>query len=185
MSTPVSERSLHLVQADGAQWLPAVAAIFVEYAGSIATHAASLNQQRFDVELAGLPGKYAPPSGRLYLAVETAPGAKSPLDPATALVAGCAALRPMPADDPRIGPGCAEIKRMYVRPAFRRRGIARLLCEQLIADARTIGYHTLKLDTGDDFAPAIALYTSLGFRPCPRFNDDPQEDTLWFELSLG
>lgn len=178
----MSDQRAIIVEAHDPQWLPAVAAIFAEYAASISSHCASLNQQRFDAELAGLPGLYAPPAGRLYLAIDPAGG--SALTPSTAAVAGCAALRPLPATDPRIGPGCAEVKRMYVRPQFRRRGLAQGLCERLIADAAAIGYRRLKLDTGDDFHAAIALYESLGFRRCERYNDDPQANTLWFEREL-
>ncbi len=165
-----------IIDAHETDQLGAVAEIFVEYARSIESHAASLNQQRFDEELTSLPGRYAPPSGRLLLAVVRSNGIQR--------VAGCAALRPMQADDPRVGPGCCELKRMYVRPDFRRMGLGRRLCERLISEARTIGYRTMKLDTGEDFHAAIALYEAMGFRPCPRFNDDPQADTRWFERAL-
>jgi putative acetyltransferase len=167
---------VRIIDAHAPEYLDAVREIFVEYARSIQSHAASLNQQRFDAELATIPGRYAPPAGRILLAVLRAGDLER--------VAGCAALRPMPAEDPRVGPGCCELKRMYVRPEYRRMGLGRRLCERLIHEARAIGYRTMKLDTGEDFHAAIALYESMGFRPCPRFNDDPQPDTRWFERAI-
>jgi ribosomal protein S18 acetylase RimI-like enzyme len=76
------------------------------------------------------------------------------------------------------------MKRLYVRPDHRKSGLGRNLCKQLISEARAIGYARMKLDTSADMHAAIALYTSLGFTPCERYNDDPLDDTLWFELRL-
>jgi GNAT superfamily N-acetyltransferase len=71
------------------------------------------------------------------------------------------------------------MKRMFVKPAFRGRGIGRLLGEQLIAKARAAGYVLMKLDTETTFVEATALYRSLGFVEVPRYNDDPLEHTIW------
>jgi GNAT superfamily N-acetyltransferase len=145
------------------------AELFAEYADSIADIAGpSLQYQGFASELSSLPGAYGRPRGCIFLAIVN----YRPV--------GCIALRPLPA----LGPDVCELKRMYVRPKFRKRGIARMLANRLIAEARAIGYRTMKLDTSDTMHAAIALYRSLGFVPCERYNDDPMDDTLWFELKL-
>jgi putative acetyltransferase len=99
--------------------------LFREYA---ADSAIDLCFQNFEEELAGLPGAYSPPSGRLFLAHSDGQ------------LAACGALRPF-------AEGVCEMKRLFVRPAFRGRGIGRALAERLIAEARTIGYHAMRLDT--------------------------------------
>lgn len=143
-----------------------------EYGASIADVAAcSLEHQGFEAELASLPGRYAPSKGgRLLVAlVDERP-------------AGCIALRALP----DLGPGVCEMKRMYVRPAFRGRGLGRLLAERLLAEAKGAGYTLMKLDTdtAPKFAAAIALYRSLGFVECERYNADPDPKTMWFERGL-
>jgi putative acetyltransferase len=146
--------------------------LFAEYGASIAHLAgASLNAQRFDEELVTLPGRYAEPRGRIYLALADGAGV------------GCAALRPidtLPGDAGPVG----ELKRMYVRPTWRGRGLGRLLIDRIIADAREAGYGTLKLDTDPRLEAANALYQSLGFGPTPKFNNDPDPTTLYFALPL-
>lgn len=97
-------------------------------------------------EIAGLPGLYSPPDGRLLLATDDGQPA------------GCVGLK-------NLGDGKCEIKRMYVRPAFRGQGIARKLVERLIQDATAIGYQAVYLDTHIDLKPAHALYYSYGFQP--------------------
>lgn len=146
--------------------------LFAEYAASIAHLAgASLNAQRFDEELATLPGRYAEPHGRIYIAlVNDQP-------------AGCAALRPIDSLPGDAGPVC-ELKRMYVRPAHRGQHLGRLLITQVLTDARAIGYATMKLDTDPRLAAANALYKSLGFTPTPKFNNDPDPCTLYLALRL-
>lgn len=143
-----------------------------EYGVSIADVAAcSLEHQRFDEELANLPGRYAPSrGGRLFIAMV----GDQP--------AGCIALRAIP----ELGPHVCEMKRMYVRPEFRGLKLGRVLAERLIAEAPAIGYTLMKLDTDTDarFAAAIALYRSLGFVECHRYNADPDPKTLWFEKAL-
>ena len=93
---------------------------------------------------------------------------------------GCIALRPLD----NLGPEVCELKRMYVRPAHRGTGLGRLLCQAVIDRARAAGYTVMKLDTDATFAAAIGLYRSMGFVECERYNDDPMEDTLWFEKKL-
>ena len=136
--------------------------LFHEYETSLGI---SLCFQGFEEELAGLPGAYAPPRGRLLLArEENAP-------------AGCGALRPL-ADD------ICEMKRLYVRQAFRGRGVGRLLAGSLIAEARTIGYARMRLDTLPSMTAAIPLYRSLGFREIPPYTKNPVPGALFLEKEL-
>ena len=119
----------------------------------------------FAKEIAGLPGQYAPPTGQLLLAqVNFQP-------------AGCAALRGL---EERI----CEMKRLFVRPEFRRRKLGLELAEAIIADARRIGYGAMRLDTLPSMAAACALYQTLGFRAIPRYNDNPSEGVIYLELKL-
>lgn len=140
----------------------------IEYRDSIAT---SLVSQNFDAEMAGLPGRYAPPSGCILLAVTPEDGP-----------VGCIALREL--DPSTLGRTC-EMKRLYVKPSHRRFGVGRAMCLELIARARSLGYAAMRLDTDSAMTPAVALYRSLGFQPIAKYNDDPIPDTLFFELALG
>lgn len=143
--------------------------LFAEYARVIEPLAGcSLQYQKFDAELTSLPGLYAPPRGCILIAL------------ADGQPAGCIALRPLPA----LGPGACEMKRMYVRPEFRGRGIGRMLAARLLTEAAAAGYSIMKLDTSSTMHEAMGLYRSLGFVECPRYNDDPMDDTLWFERRL-
>jgi GNAT superfamily N-acetyltransferase len=162
---------VRLVDASGPPWIEIACELIREYGGTIADIAAcSLQHQQFDRELAELPGAYAPPGGRLLVAL--AGGAP----------AGCIALRPIE----RLGPGVCEMKRMYVQPAYRGLGIGRLLAERLLEEARTAGYTLMKLDSDvhPRFAAAVALYRSLGFTDCENYNGDPDPHTVWMERPL-
>jgi len=140
-----------------------VRALFLEYAAWLKV---DLCFQGFEQELAGLPGKYAPPHGRLLLAsVDGAP-------------AGCIALRPL---ESAIG----EVKRLYVRPEFRGRGIAKKLAAELVAAARAIGYARLRLDTLEFMRDAAALYRSLGFVEIAPYYDNPLQGAVYMELKLS
>ena len=147
--------------------LETVRALFREYASRLDF---SLEYQGFERELATLPGRYAPPRGCILLARRA--GAAE----------GCVALREIQIAG-EAGPIC-EMKRLYLRPSARGRGLGRRLCEELIARAAAMGYAKMKLDTSSDMHAAVALYEGLGFRPCAKYNDDPMECTLYFELSL-
>src|SRR5258706_2607101 len=115
---------VNLVQANAARELKLVAELFREYSLEIGL---DLCFQNFEEELRTLPGNYAPSRGRLYLLFDDG------------IVAGCAGLRPLEGD-------AAEIKRLYVRPQFRKHGFGRLLAEKLVQDARQIGYRSIYLD---------------------------------------
>jgi len=119
----------------------------------------------FGKEIAGLPGPYSPPAGQLLLAE---------LDDRSA---GCVALRKL--DD-----GVCEMKRLYVRPAFRGRHLGRQLAEVIIMEARQIGYRAMRLDTLSSMVAGRALYQSLGFRAIPRYNDTPGPGVIHLELEL-
>jgi putative acetyltransferase len=137
--------------------------LFREYEKSLGV---SLCFQGFEQELAGLPGAYARPRGRLLLAR------------VAGMPAGCGALRPL-AD------GEAEMKRLYVRPDYRGMGLGRTLAECIVDDARAIGYRALKLDTLPAMAQAQALYRSLGFVDCDRYNDNPVGGVRFLALDLA
>jgi len=138
--------------------------LFEEYAAWLGI---SLAYQNFYRELATLPGKYAPPAGRLLLAR------------CDGVPAGCGAFRPLE-------PAICEMKRLYVRPAFRGNSIGRKLAEQLIDDATACGYAAMRLDTMAGRMPeAYRLYRALGFREIPAYYVSPHSDTSYMELRLA
>ena len=138
--------------------------LFEEYAASIDI---SLCFQNFDKELAQLPGQYVPPAGRLILAIENSQ------------VAGCVALRP-------IGEGVCEMKRLYVRPNFRGRGLGRDLTERIMSEARDIGYKVMRLDTlPGKMDLALGMYRSLGFREIEPYYPNPVAGAVFMELALS
>jgi ribosomal protein S18 acetylase RimI-like enzyme len=148
--------------ADGPADVAFARSLFEEYQASLGF---SLCFQNFDAELAGLPGAYAPPEGRLILAF----AGEEP--------AGCVAFR-------KIGEGICEMKRLWVRPAFRGAGLGRRLAEDVLREARGSGYTRVRLDTLPSMAAAQALYVSLGFSDIPPYNDHPIEGTRFMEAIL-
>jgi ribosomal protein S18 acetylase RimI-like enzyme len=137
--------------------------LFREYADSLGF---DLCFQDFEQELAGLPGQYAPPSGCLLLAtVGDEP-------------AGCVALK-------RLADGVCEMKRLYVRSRHRGTGLGRTLAEQLIREAKRLGYDAIRLDTVPSrMGAAVGLYRALGFRDIPAYCFNPIAGALFMELRL-
>jgi len=146
--------------------LDALRLIFQEYAGSLPI---SLDFQGFDEELKNLPGEYVEPRGCVLLA--TVAGE----------TAGCVALRPL--DNVDYSNAC-EMKRLYVRPNFRRLGLGRLLTEYLLDAATMAGYSTVLLDTLDDMEAARELYTDLGFEEIPPFYHSPIAGAHYLKVDL-
>jgi putative acetyltransferase len=152
---------MEVVDGHVAERVPVVRALFEEYAEALGV---DLGFQDFERELAELPGDYVPPGGRLLLALDPEP-------------AGCVALRPFE-------PGVCEMKRLYVRPAYRGSGFGRLLAEQIVAAGRDAGYERMRLDTLPTMAAARALYESLGFVEIEPYRPNPVHGTTYFELAL-
>ena len=143
--------------------LQEVRALFLEYAESLAF---DLEFQGFGEELAGLPGDYARPDGAILLARDEG-----------GPVVGCVALRRIDADS-------CEMKRLYIRPAGRGRGVGRALAAAVIVEARGRGYRSMRLDTAPSMTEAIALYRSLGFVSIGAYRHNPIDGALFMELSL-
>jgi putative acetyltransferase len=153
---------LTIVDAAAVDEVLTVRRLFEEYAASLGI---DLCFQGFEKELAGLPGHYAPPQGRLLLALQDGQ------------TAGCIALRPLE-------PGVCEMKRLYVRPAFRSHGIGSVLVDRIIQEARQAGYRHMRLDTLPSMARALALYRRLGFREIAPYYENPVEGAVFLELQL-
>ncbi len=156
-------KSFSIAPANTVEEIARIRELFVEYSQSLGF---SLCFQSFDKELAGLPGDYSPPGGRLLLG--TYDGAP----------AGCVALH-------KLAPGICEMKRLFVRPQFRGKGLGRVLAERIIADARQIGYQQLRLDTVEPMMrTAVAMYRQLGFREIAPYRENPIEGAIYMELQL-
>lgn len=158
---------LVVTPAEGRDDLGSVRALFIEYGQSLGF---SRCFQGFDQEVAGLPGAYAPPGGRLLLARV---GGR---------VAGCVGLRPLAADG---ADGVAEMKRLYVRPEHRGAGVGRCLAEAAVAAARASGYRTLRLDTLSAMGAARRLYEKLGFVEIAADCHNPLPEVRYYTLVIG
>lgn len=154
---------MKIIQAQSQEDIACARALFEEYATRLGI---DLCFQKFDEELASLPGDYAPQSGRLLLAFTED------------RLCGCVALR-------RQGDRVCEMKRLYLRPEFRGQGLGRKLADAIINEARTIGYEKMFLDTlPEQMATAVQMYQSLGFKEIPPYYDNPVEGAKFMELSL-
>jgi len=152
-----------LIQVESGEQVQQARGLFEEYAAWLGFN---LCFQNFDKELSDLPGDYAPPNGCLFLAVENDQ------------LAGCVALR-------KIREGIGEMKRLYVRPEFRGKGLGRTLTETIIEAARDLGYQRLRLDTlPGKMDQAISMYRSLGFKDIERYYNNPYEAAAFMELIL-
>jgi putative acetyltransferase len=156
-------KGLAIFEAESPAQIVQARELFLEYARSLGF---DLCFQNFDRELAGLPGDYAPPEGRLLLAEREGQ------------LAGCVALH-------KLDSGMCEMKRLYLRPEFRGRGLGRLLGERIIAEARRIGYRRMRLDTVEPvMKDAVAMYRRLGFKEIAPYCKNPIAGALYMELEL-
>jgi putative acetyltransferase len=166
MNPAVQAPEIELVCADSPALLDATREIFAEYARGLGI---DLCFQNFEAELANLPGDYGPPSGHLLLAL------------VDGHLAGCGAFRHLA--DVDYANAC-EMKRLYVRPAFRRFGLGRVLAQALLDEARRAGYSVMLLDTLDDMEAARGLYTSLGFEEIAPYYYNPIPGAHYLKADL-
>ncbi len=156
-------QGLCVQQAESPSQIGQARELFLEYAQSLGF---SLCFQNFDRELAELPGDYAPPSGRLLLAEFEGE------------LAGCVAMHKFEAS-------ICEMKRLYLRPKFRGKGLGRVLAETIIAEATKLGYKSMRLDTVEPaMKDAVVMYRRLGFREIASYRANPMPGTLYMELEL-
>jgi ribosomal protein S18 acetylase RimI-like enzyme len=158
----VQARQLSIVEAGSSDELEEARSIFQEYAESLGSDPCL---QDFADELATLPGRYARPQGRLLLAM------------VEDKVAGCAALRSLDGET-------GEMKRVYVRPAFRGLGLGRMLAVSILQESRVAGYRRVRLDTLPSMNRAQQLYRELGFREIAAYGDNPIAGAVYLELEL-
>ncbi len=151
-----------IVVANSGEQIKIARNLFLEYAKELNI---DLCFQNFAAELEELPGKYAPPDGALLLAINDQHAV------------GCVALRRWSATD-------AEMKRLYIQPAYRHLGIGRALAQCIVERARELGYRRVVLDTLDSMQGAQALYRSLGFVSIEPYYDNPLPDALYFARDL-
>ena len=157
---------IEIVAAQTAAHLQATRELMREYAGTLSV---DLCFQNFDAELAGLPGDYAEPAGALLLAlVDGEP-------------AGCVAMRPLPESD---HVNACEMKRLYVKRAFRKFGLGRRLAQQLMDLATQAGHSCMLLDTLDDMEAARGLYETLGFYEIPPYYFNPIAGAHYLKVDL-
>ena len=162
-----SSPHIELIRPETPQMLDEARTILREYAQSLAV---DLCFQGFEDELRNLPGDYAAPSGVLLLAL------------VDGQVAGSGGFRNLP--DVDYANAC-EMKRLYVRPAFRRFGLGRIMAQALIDRATEAGYSAMLLDTLDDMEAARGLYGSLGFENVPPYYYNPVPGAHYLKVDLG
>lgn len=153
---------LEIVAAHRPELLEVVRELFTEYVESLGF---DLDFQNYEREFAELPGEYTPPDGCLLLAHYDSE------------VAGCVVLR-------KFGEGVCEMKRLYVRPEFRGKGVGKALAAEVIDRAKRLGYEKMMLDTVPSMVEAITLYRSLGFVECEPYRYNPVEGAVFMELAF-
>jgi ribosomal protein S18 acetylase RimI-like enzyme len=153
---------IKIVEANTKEFIEKAKELIREYAQSLEF---DLGFQDFDKEMENFPGQYASPRGCLYIALNL----NDPI--------GCAALRDL-------GQGVCEMKRLYVKPAFRGQKIGNLLAEMVIKAAKDMGYNYMRLDTIPSMKHANMLYDALGFKKIPPYRFNPIEGATFFELNL-
>lgn len=163
---PAHPPAVEIAQAVGMAQMDHTRVIFQEYA---ATLSVNLSFQGFEQELVDLPGEYANPRGALLLAWKGG------------VLAGCCALRPLDSSDYA---NAAEMKRLFVRPAYRGLGLGRLLTEAILDAARAAGFSCVLLDTLDDMESARALYEDLGFVEIPPYYHNPIAGAHYLKVDL-
>jgi putative acetyltransferase len=170
-SVPSVVKGLIFLQAESPAQIAQARELFLEYAQSLGF---SLCFQNFDSELANLPGDYAPPEGRLLLAEYEGQ------------LAGCVALHKLGSEGSSdTGSEFCEMKRLYLRPQFRGKGLGRALADRIIAEAQQIGYKRMRLDTVEPvMKDAVAMYRRLGFREIAPYCANPIAGALHMELKL-
>jgi putative acetyltransferase len=168
---PSVVKELSFIQAETPAQIAQARELFLEYANSLGF---SLCFQNFEQELAGLPGEYSPPSGRLLLAEYESQ------------LAGCVALHRLDAGSGSKGASeICEMKRLYLRPAFRGKGLGRALADRIIAEARQIGYRRMRLDTVEPIMnDAVTMYRRFGFKEIAAYCNNPMPGALYMELVL-
>jgi ribosomal protein S18 acetylase RimI-like enzyme len=160
----MTDPALTILPVRSADDLASVVALFRAYATSLDVN---LGYQKFEAEMAGMPCKYAPPRGEIFLARRTAgPGL------------GCVALRPL--DEP----GVCEMKRLYVAPAGRGLGLGAALVDAVVAHARAVGYRDMRLDSLPSMSDAIALYRRRGFTDMAPYYVTPVAGTVFLRKEL-
>ena len=160
----VERESVRIQRARSAQDLESTVQLFAAYAESLGL---DLSFQDFDAELKSLPGKYAPPTGEILLALDS-----------NGTAVGCVAVRPL------FPPDCCEMKRLYILPAGRGLGIGKKLLFEIVEIAVSLGYNEIKLDTLPSMKQAISLYQSAGFAPTTPHYKTPLTGTVFLALQL-
>ncbi len=157
-----NKKVLKIISVNSGENLQHIRELFKEYTDSLGF---DLSFQNYEQEFADLPGKYTAPDGRLLLAIYDDK------------IAGCVALRKFEND-------ICEMKRLYVQPEFRRKGIGKALSVAIINAAREIGYSIMRIDTVPWMKEAITLYHSLGFKDIATYRFNPIPGTVYMELKL-